>query len=101
MKRNNLFKSIAGISAASAMLLSLTADTLPLRESLYGSIPAVVKAAASNPDECDYVFEVDSEIGGIIVNEETGEMGAMNKDNAKDRSEWAEFYISTAKSFGM
>jgi|GEM_PF-1717719 len=30
-----------------------------------------------------------------------GEMGAMNRNNTEDRADWAEFYVSTAKKFGI
>jgi hypothetical protein len=30
-----------------------------------------------------------------------GEMGAKNRDNEEARAEWAEFYVSTAKKFGI
>jgi len=30
-----------------------------------------------------------------------GEMGAVNRDNIEDRADWAEFYVSTAKKFGV
>ncbi len=30
-----------------------------------------------------------------------GEFGAQNKNNESDRAKWAEYYIATAKSFGM
>jgi len=74
MKSVNLFKSITGIILASAMFMS-QASALPFSsiKDAFSTVPASVKAAASVPEECDYVFDVNSEIGGIIADEEKDE----------------------------
>ncbi len=73
MKSKNLLRSITGIALASAVFLSqaVMPSSSVTENVLHNSY--TVRAAASTPDECDYVFEVGEEIGGIIVDEEKDE----------------------------
>ena len=52
--------------------------------------------AITSPIDSFYAHFVEKGIPVII-----GEFGAMNKENVADRSAWAEFYVSYAKSKGM
>ena len=71
IRKNKIFKKITSIALASALVASqVILPQTPVAESIFNSSVSV-KAASKTIDECDYVYTVDSNIGGIILNEET------------------------------
>ncbi len=71
IRKFKIFKKITSIALASALVASqVILPQTPVAEHVFNSSVSV-KAAATTVDDCDYVYTVGANIGGIIVNEET------------------------------